>query len=447
MCLNPIRILNPVKTTYGGNDYINVPCRCCKECNAVSSNDYLVRTLSMYRKYCELGNWSCHFVTFTFRDSDIPRYEFFIPSADDPTGYKSFGWHIGFDHDILKRFKNSLNKFFERLGLPKFHFLFTCEYGKQGSRRPHYHGILFLPVDWSFRTVRTLLERYWHYGFVKDIHLRNIPGRRTDLNCIKYVLKYVTKFDSNVPFYCTDSCFKTTVPRYRYMPRVFTSNGFGDALYERLRDVDYHSGRFVIRDINNKLREYSIPNYFIRKHFIKPCVIETGYTAADIDYIEDPGTLLDYNLKFLDKHPDLLGRFNDIDLSRVKIRRYYRIKSDRLLSYTPLLQARYRSGLYDKYCDMQNLYNFNPDYRDYLVNISPTALKETAYVLDTIEDYSLFAVSRYNSTVPGLTAIGDRPFAYYDDYRLKLRYDNYERTEMSKSYFLRNHGLLNPDSE
>lgn len=442
MCLNPIRVLNPVKTRYGGNDYINVPCRCCNECNAVASSDFLVRTLSMYRKYVENDNWSCHFVTFTFRPADIPHYEFFDVDPESPTGYKTLGWHIGFNHDMLKRFKNSLNKFFERLNLPKFHFLFTCEYGKKGTHRPHYHGILFLPINWSFRTVRTLLERYWHYGFIKDIHVRSIPGLRTDLNCIKYVLKYVTKFDSNVPFYCNNTRYKTTSPRYLYMPRVFTSNGFGDALYERLRDVDYHSGRILLRDVNNKIKEYSVPNYFVRKHFVKSRIIESGWTASAIDYIANPSDLLDYNLKFLDKHPDLRERFVYTDLSKVKIRRYYRVESDRIPSYTPLLQSRFRSGLYDKYIDMLNLYNTSSDYRSYLVNISPTALKETAYVLSTIEDYSLFAVKRYNSTVPCLSAIGDRPFSYYDNYKLTLRYANYERFEFAKSQFLLRHGLL-----
>lgn len=305
MCYRPLKLSNLSKERTGGNDYIKCACRKCDECHSIASSDYVTRSVVMYDKLVGNG-YDAFFVTFTFNPESLPMHPLYTRVCVDD-GVSSYSWSEGdlvptFDHDLLKRFKNSLNKYFNRLGLPKIHFLFTCEYGSE-NMRPHYHANLFLPslstFPYSeytklvnaacerfnasegkhynsvtippFKVVQHLLLNYWKYGFIKNEmykHYLTDDGRteRSVFSAIRYITKYASKYCTNVPCYVSSpSDYALDIMPHRYVPRVFTSDGYGEPLHH-LSDDCYIKGEFK-KFFDGQWRNLKIPQYYIYKHY------------------------------------------------------------------------------------------------------------------------------------------------------------------------------------
>lgn len=164
--------------------------------------------------------------------------------------------------------------------------LFTSEFGEK-TGRPHYHGIIFVPrlIDW--KSFKTEVEKYWHYGFTKNVRIVNKDGmsyERDIKNSFKYVTKYACKGSSKLPEWVTDTDAKY-LPYTPYMarPRVFTTNDFGLPLLTQLNPNHYVQNKMVL-SIDGKPQTYNVPSYFKRRHFtydvVKDkyrCVIDDGW--------------------------------------------------------------------------------------------------------------------------------------------------------------------------
>lgn len=312
MCYRPLKLRNLSKEFSAGNDFITCSCRKCDECHSIASSEYVTRSVVMYDKLVGHG-YDAYFVTFTFNPDSLP-YHTLYKRVDVSDGVSSSSWQpcgrvATFDHDLLKRFKNSLNRYFNRLGLPKFHFLFTSEYGSDKGR-PHYHANLFLPslstfpysaykslVEGAcarfnasegkcynsitiphFKVVQHLLLNYWKYGFIKNEMYKSVltddgKVQRTVFNALRYVTKYVSKYSSSVPcFVSNPKDFCLDIFPHRYMPRVFTSDGYGDPLHHLDEDL-YIKGKFK-KFFDGSWRTFKIPSYYIYKHFTRINVVD-----------------------------------------------------------------------------------------------------------------------------------------------------------------------------
>lgn len=275
MCLNPIYVKNKSKARYGGFEYVATPCRNCAECSQVMQQDYLIRTISLINSLP--ANYSYFFCTLTFRPADLPTtnvYEF-----------KNNAWQIKyknlptFNHQLYKRFRKNFAEYCQdKFHLPLY-LLSTCEYGDK-YHRPHYHCFCAYPSKVSWQQFKNIIESYWHYGFTKNIALVNYDGQdhnRTLLNCVKYVVKYVCKFERKwLPVYLRDKSLQTDFPLYEIEPKVFVSNHFGSALESVLTDAHYMNNSIFMQlvfDKNDKGRDYRLPQYYRRRHFVSTRVL------------------------------------------------------------------------------------------------------------------------------------------------------------------------------
>lgn len=289
MCTKPITIYNKAYLRLGGPMFLNVPCGQCEECTKVKSIDYFLRTWAIYRQLPP--SWSMWFSTLTFNPENLPTSDLVVKgSLDDiPENVKhgkvlhgQIYWqtdekYMCFDHTVVKRFLKSFRQHFVRdLHLPAPKCLVTSEFGDKFGR-PHYHGIFFVPklyADW--REFQQELNRYWHYGFTKNAALTSIDGivtERSVENAIKYVLKYVTKSASKLPFYLNhDETLLHSVDKVNSTPRIFTTNHYGEELTNMLTSQNYIDNKVTL-DINGKWKTFQIPAYYRRKYFTQSSIV------------------------------------------------------------------------------------------------------------------------------------------------------------------------------
>lgn len=157
------------------------PCRKCVGCQIDKSRDWGLRGYheSQYHK-------ESMFLTLTYRDSEL----------DDKGGL----WRID-----VQNFNKRLRKYFSKHHNKKVRVMYCGEYGKKGTKRPHFHIIVFgacfddliqhrfTKSKWShihgqcgYFTYRSpQLEKLWKYGYSE-------VGAVTEQS-IKYVARYVTK--------------------------------------------------------------------------------------------------------------------------------------------------------------------------------------------------------------------------------------------------------------
>lgn len=281
MCLNPLWIRNKGYHRLGGMPYIECPCGKCEECADTRSIDYFVRAWSLYRSLS--SEWSVWFCTLTFNEENIPRSRVMARQFSDLTGpyYTQIGNTRCFDHRILHKFTKSYRQYFRRdLGLPTPHMLITCEFGEKFGR-PHYHAIIMCPKQYSsWMDFKAELERFWHYGFSKNISLSKIDfinRERNIENSIKYVVKYVTKgVGYSMPFYFNhgDRVFLGDIEPKDYTPRVFTTNGFGAALESSLTTQMYEDNKITF-SIHGKWKTFNLPAYYRRRYYTTTRILKS----------------------------------------------------------------------------------------------------------------------------------------------------------------------------
>lgn len=315
MCLHPIHIKNKGVLHNAGLLTLSVPCGHCKECQEQRKNEYFVRAYSIYEELFPQGKpsrWSAFFVTLTYNDDYLPKVVFASPLKENPDIYKPLGGEPVpcFNHEHIRRFLKSFRQYYRRkfsiwhkalnpvtnrlnkvydyipsgLKLPRI--LVTCEYGET-NHRPHYHCIIFVPEVITFRQFQELLKRFWKYGFTSSFDFRLMDGRkekRSPQAAIKYCTKYACKGSSWLPKYLQFRNADIAPIGYLWsdiVPRVFTTDGFGAALENRLT-LDNYKNNIVRFIINGKLQSYIVPSYYRRRFFTNVVIDEQTSTLKKI---------------------------------------------------------------------------------------------------------------------------------------------------------------------
>lgn len=294
MCYNPIHLTNKGNavpnrlSSYGEitseiQYAYDVPCGKCEACKNGKIDSYVVRSIA------ELGrcNNRAVFVTLTYSDKNLPTYKKIIPPSALPYGDYVPGqtlnisvWNKSHVQKFLKKLNERIlyhiGKYVFKLkrlvtinghrcisqewkeflaSTPRpIKYLFTCERGhadiyiddkgitRQGTARPHYHGIIFLETPYVGSTyVLNLISVLWNYGRSYNIQIGNYGMCKSNINnpdrdivqSLKYVCKYVTKDITDV---CCNLCYKSHEDELQHKPFMLISHGLGDNLLEEKSD-------------------------------------------------------------------------------------------------------------------------------------------------------------------------------------------------------------------
>lgn len=237
-----------------------VPCGKCMQCLLKRSKSWECRATMenlMSKESCCL--------TLTYDDEHLPIMpEEFIHISEDkvirvPEHMRGMIYYKDVQ-DFIKRLRKHFN--FKR----EIRYFCGCEYGSNGTLRPHFHIIIFgfTPYDIDSKTARRsskgtvlykspLLNRLWNKGFC-DV------GKVTVQSC-RYISQYCCK--SQLKCRKTLNPFVKSILEYKkkyYRECIHSSQGLGLKFFTK----DYIS---IISNGFVKLGRYSyaIPQYFIKK--------------------------------------------------------------------------------------------------------------------------------------------------------------------------------------
>lgn len=308
MCYRPINIINPSFKSLDGSGFtsyvegfskksLNVGCGFCPQCQSLRQSEWQLR-LRYEWKACKESGGFCFKEELTYRPEDVPTYNGIM--CFDKTHVQKF----------LKRLRRHIDTFCKNNNFEpiKLHYFCVCEYGGNGTHRPHYHILLFvysnrIPVKFFNR----LVARSWFYGLTN-----NNTGRTRkaiwsvdskvvqSFSGIEYVTKYLFKDKAfirnllqqeNAGFlvdYIKDKidfdlkAFLDTEdvaeyasfyivwkllyksPYKHLLPFSLKSQGLGIFLLQHLSYDDFVAG--VFNDVTISKLQY-IPRYYMRKVF------------------------------------------------------------------------------------------------------------------------------------------------------------------------------------
>lgn len=234
MCLFPRIIKNPKYTVTkknGGNipictddrvKYVCIGCGKCVECLRQKANQWRIRL------EWEIKDTQCYFVTLTFSPESLEELK--------------NRYNIGECNAIAgKALRLMCERYRKKYKKAMKHFLIT-EMGHQGTERIHMHGILF---DYQNVLNTEEITKLWNYGFVYN-------GEYVNSKTINYILKYVTKLDTD---------------HKGYQPQIFASKGLGKKYTEtRAFQMRKYNGKETLQYyVTNKGIKYNMPIYYRNK--------------------------------------------------------------------------------------------------------------------------------------------------------------------------------------
>lgn len=364
MCVSPIsvnissriRYFNPNGLT---SSFVNVPCGHCYECRTSARNGFYLRLMDEFQRN-ENAQGCCVFLTFTYRDDQVPvlDYEFV---GDDIEFYPYRGIKGDFDlfrfeKSDLQRFFNSFRKRFERFGIDSpFRYFVVGEYGSDvlHTQRPHYHALLFLcsSVVSHYRCfdvggVNMFLNDcndLWHHGIVSPSKEGLVVDSLAAASyCSKYVgkgsdLSDLIRFNTFRDFLssCVDSltpedfCYSPSVDSYfRYYMRKFgcrcfqmCSRGFGAGLLDHFtNDIKHENysavaerlikGVPVVSESSGQTFYYNYPQYIVSR--LLYVVREDGSR-----YLSPAGYEIKKHVQYR-SYLDFVKRVSNVDLLAVR---------------------------------------------------------------------------------------------------------------------------------
>lgn len=195
--------------------YNYVPCNKCPACLSNKRKDILVRALAdseCFYNRDSLGNLKLHktemmfFFTLTYNNDHLPVAIF-------PNGIK----RSVFSRRDIQLFFKKLQKELSKQGVV-FHKMVACEYGsdswykddrgryRRATHRPHYHSILFLNKHLDPYYLQNLIKSTWNlcdWDKVRYPFGKHGTGELYSDGAIRYVSKYVTKFDNDRELFLT----------------------------------------------------------------------------------------------------------------------------------------------------------------------------------------------------------------------------------------------------
>lgn len=277
---------NFIKTSpLSGRKWMKVPCRHCWACQLNYSAEWATRIMLEAKE--SPNNW---FITLTYDEKHVPRFEELKVTYKEEDINKNISYSTisflddgNFKYSLypedVRRFLNSLRKYFSRKGHTGIKFFYCGEYGTN-TERPHYHMILMnCPLDplqfyspkvdplhkkahWKSKE----LDKYWSETNPKDpknddarIPIGFVDIAELEWSCAAYVARYCTKkltFDQNKEeIYYSQG----RLPEYIRM-----SNGIGKKYFEKYKDQIYHTDEIIMKTVQGNTGSYKPPKAFDR---------------------------------------------------------------------------------------------------------------------------------------------------------------------------------------
>lgn len=241
MCNTPIYIPNPSRRwNFDAPLRIAVPCGHCSACCKLKRDEWFFRSLVEYNYYNRIKG-AIYFITLTYREDDIPRMK--LPDGTEITA---------FSRSHIRSFCKYIRIWLKRHGYPYegIKYLICSEYGGHSTKRPHYHGILFLPFTLNFWTDKIpvkerkghspfeyFITHCWSHGFVV---CSKLGWRIQSVKGIRYASKYITKDISYIKrFDLAKYLYNSDFEDWREMnkdffPKHWQSVGYGEAFVDTI---------------------------------------------------------------------------------------------------------------------------------------------------------------------------------------------------------------------
>lgn len=290
MCRKPIRIKNNGKyitENTGYQYYIWVNCGHCEECIKAKQMEWNLRTYYQCKECLnEKGNTYLYFDTLTYNNENLPRITNYIKTN------KNFSC---FNYRDIRQFYEKLRQDLKLKKDDKIKYFITSEYGDI-RHRPHYHILLFV-YDENIDGLRLskAVANAWNKGRTDGIPYKSKQYvlthniiKEMNLDCIRYVAKYVnksqifmdiinkrwkklekyyekTKFDKLEIKRIRKQYYRLTTPFHRQ------SRNFGiEALRERnINDIIRNPILWYNDDTISITKKVHLPMYYYRKIFAK----------------------------------------------------------------------------------------------------------------------------------------------------------------------------------
>lgn len=279
MCEHPIFIRNTTKRYAEGVTKLGfwVPCGKCESCRRAMREEWFCRAYAEYLDCVEKGG-KVYFFTNTYNPKSLPVFNPKTNRLCHGLDRVKDGCIPCFSKADIDRYRNTLNKWFERKGVTGVRYLICCEYGTEenGQHLPHYHGLAYVPEnDIPDKEVEDIILDEWKFGYSFYSH----KGASVEsLDGIGYVTKYCCKqieyFErEDLKNYISK---KSNLEKIKnYLPKHWQSKGFGLYLANWLsaKDniLDYFT-RGIGKDffgVGGEDKFYSLPRYIVNKLLYK----------------------------------------------------------------------------------------------------------------------------------------------------------------------------------
>lgn len=277
MCDNPIYI--PFTDYCGIKRYIPCPCCKCPSCLKDHRNGWSIRLFE------ESKVWKyVRFITLTYKPESLPV------SLNKGTGELVSTARIKDVSNCFKWFRTYYKRTYGEDCKLKY---FVCsEYGSKGSKRPHYHGLVFFNFDPSrFGSFLDHWSTLFGYTLVKPVG-NSIKDKQS---VTRYVTKYITK-----KRFCSRSSdiFEGLISA----PSFVMSKGLGSSYVTRM--YDYHRN-CELHDMVDRMYytfdgkiKYSLPKFY-KERFYKKVKYKLNY---DVTFSEDYGAVSFHNVRLVKRY-------------------------------------------------------------------------------------------------------------------------------------------------
>lgn len=198
MCNNKVCIKNKGSYIDGEKGFSNfsglihkesfyVPCGHCLACQQRKQLSWQFR-LRQEMDYCKSCGGYVFKEELTYRDKDVPRLE--------DTEFMCFS------REHIKVFLKKLRVYMKRYNenSPSIKYFVCCEYGPNGTHRPHYHILLFVYGKFDYAVFNRLVQKAWIYGYTNQNKGRRAKNNWSikekivnSYNGVEYVTKYLFK--------------------------------------------------------------------------------------------------------------------------------------------------------------------------------------------------------------------------------------------------------------
>lgn len=228
---------------------LQLPCGKCIGCRLDHANDWATRC------YCEMKTWKNNcFITLTYNDENLPENGLLCKKD-----VQDFMKRLRYYHEGIEEWENPRTGKKEK----PIRFLLCGEYGPNGSRRPHYHILIF---NWKPEKTKFYKENYNGNRILECKEIQKIWGKgfitvgELTYQSACYVARYCTKKMFN-GLKVRDLKKAEIQPEFILMSR---NGGIGIKYWNEYKKSILQKGGILINQ-NGKVKIKRIPRYFEKK--------------------------------------------------------------------------------------------------------------------------------------------------------------------------------------